>query len=356
MPTSSFTFNGSVSYQKYWGPGVEGSPSENLQGSANLHYETTGKNSSDREYIEASWHRQSTAFALLGQLAIVTNTRGFIDTSTVGGGIDRSLTARDTLSLSAHSTYTSYDPGTGGIPFVDTSSNGTWKHRVNSLATLVVSSDAEFLHFDNALNTDILILRENAGVEATLSPLLSFHGTAGAAYVQTDRGNPAFSLAPTIPNASASGAVSDWIANLFLTYKMFPDTTLTLFGFQTVGPTLVGALVKTTSVGAGLSYQVNSRQTLSLEANASRTTSLGVTSDFLSGSIAYSYLLAKEWTAQMSYRHLHRFATSGSPSTGFVVDPATGIPIPLTSGQGPASSDSIMLNISHSMTVLPDGS
>ena len=39
-PTSKFTFDGSVSYQKYWGAGVDGFPSENLQGGANLHYET----------------------------------------------------------------------------------------------------------------------------------------------------------------------------------------------------------------------------------------------------------------------------------------------------------------------------
>src|SRR5260370_34811373 len=40
MPTSKFTFDGSVSYQKYWGAGVDGVPSENLKGGANLHNET----------------------------------------------------------------------------------------------------------------------------------------------------------------------------------------------------------------------------------------------------------------------------------------------------------------------------
>ena len=36
------------------------------------------------------------------------------------------------------------------------------------------SSDAEFLHFDDALSSDILILREIAGVDVALSPLLAF--------------------------------------------------------------------------------------------------------------------------------------------------------------------------------------
>ena len=352
----SSLFDGSVSYQKYWGPGVEGAPSENLSGSAHLLYQVDGKSNGDRAYVEAGWHRSSAAFALLGQLAVVTNTRGFIDNSTVGGGIDRSLTALDSISLSAHSSYTSYDPGTGGTPFVDTSANATWRHRVNPIATLIASTDADFEHFDNALNTNIILLRENAGVDATLSPLLSFRGTAGVAYVQTKNGSPAFSIAPaSSPNGSSSGSVADFITNLVLTYKMFPDTTLTLSGNQSVSPSAVGTLIKSTSVGAGLAYQVNSRETLSFAADASQTISSGVTSDFMSGSIVYSYLLTKEWTAQLSYRHLHRFATSGSPSAGFTIDPITGIPIPLASGTGPADSNSIMVVVSRSVNILPDG-
>ncbi len=355
MPTSKFTFDGSVSYQKYWGAGVDGFPSENLQGGANLHYETYGKNNSDRQYLDAGWHRSSTAFALLGQLAIVTNTRGFLDTTTVGGGIDRSITALDTVGLSAHSTYTSYDPGTAGTPFIDTSTNGTWRHRVNSIASLTASSDAEFLHFDNVLNTDITILRENVGVDATLSPLLSFRGTAGVAYVQTERGSPAFSLPSSTPNASSSGSIAGFITNAVLTYKMFPDTTLSLTGVRSISPSAVGSLIELTSIGAGLTRNVNSRQTLSFAADASRTTSSGTTSDFLSGSIIYNYLLTKEWTAQFSYRHLHRFATSGTGSAGFIVDPITGILIPLASGIGPADSNSIMMVVSRSVSILPDG-
>jgi hypothetical protein len=356
MPTSKFAFDGSVGYQKYWGPGADGVPSENLSGSAHLLYQVDGKTNGDRAYVEAGWHRSNAAFALLGQLGVVTNTRGFIDTSSIGGGIDRSLSALDSISVSAHSSYTSYDPGTGGTPFIDTSANATWKHRVSPIATLLASTDAEFEHFDNALNTDIIILRENGGVEATISPRLSVRGTAGVAYVQAKNGSPAFSIVPASSStAASSGSVADFIANVAVTYKIFPDLTLTLNGNQSVSPSNVGSLIKATSVGAGLAYQVNSRETLSFAGDASRTISSGVTSEFLSGSIVYSYLLTKEWTAQLSYRHLHRFATSGSPSAGFTVDPITGIPIPLTSGAGPADSNSIMVVVSRSVNMLPDG-
>ena len=354
-PTSKFTFDGNVNYRKYWGPGIEtpGAQSESLGGSAKLHYETHEKYSSDSEYLDAGWRRQSTQFALLGELGIVTPTRGFLDTTTAGGGIQRSLTSLDTINLSAQSAYTSYDPGTGGTPFTNTSAAASWQHRVNSIATVSASSDISLLHFDNTLNTNITILREMAGLDMALSPRLSFRGTAGVAYVQTENGVPALSLAPSATGADSSA--SDFVTNLVLTYKMFPDTTLTFTGLQTIAPSAVGSLIKTTSVGSGLAYTVNSRETLSFAANASQTISSGTESRFLSASVTNSYKLTRQWTAQLSYRYLHRLATSGTASTGFVLDPITGIPLPVTSGLGPANSNSVMLVVSRSVSILPDG-
>jgi hypothetical protein len=354
-PTSKFSFDGDVNYRKYWGPGADGTPSESLGGNARLHYETYGKDSSDRNYIDAGWHRQSTAFALLGELGVVTNTRGFVDTTNVAAGIDRSITNLDTISLSARSAYTSYDPGVGGTTFVDSGATGTWRHRVNSIAAISASSDVEVLSFNNSLNTNITILKENAGIDATLSPRLLFNGTVGVAYVQTDHGSPVFSLTPLAANASSSGSIADFIANMALTYRMFPDTTLSFIAGQSISPSVVGSLIKSTTIGAGLAYTVNSRETLSFAANGSRTTSLGTTSDFLSASMTYSYLLTREWTAQLSYRYLHRLATSGTASSGFVIDPVTGIPTPTASGLAAATSNSIMLVVSRSVSILPDG-
>ncbi len=169
-PIYKFTFDGDVNYRKYWGPGTAGTQSESLSGDAKLHYEAYGKNTADRTYLDASWNRQSTAFALLGQLGVVTNTRGFIDVSSVSGGIDRAITYLDTVSLSARASYTSYDPGTIGTTFIDAGANGIWRHRVNSLSTVSASSDVEQLHFNNALNTEIMILRENLGLDTALTP------------------------------------------------------------------------------------------------------------------------------------------------------------------------------------------
>jgi hypothetical protein len=354
-PTSKFTFDGDVHYQKYWGPGVDGAPSESLGGDARLHYETYGKNSGDRTYLDAGWTRQSTAFALLGQLGLVTNSRGFIDNTSASGGIDHALTNLDTVSLSARASYTSYDPGSGGTTFVDSGANGSWHHRVNSIATLSVSSDVEQLNYNNSLNSSVTILKENLGLDATLTPLLTFSGTAGVAYVQTTNGSPAISLSTSSPTASGSGSDLGFITNMTLTYKMFPDTTVSLNGIQSISPSLVGSLIELTSIGANLGYTVNSKETLSFGTSVSQTTSSGTTSDFLSTSITYGYLLTRQWSAQLTYRYLHRFADSGDAASGLVIDPVTGIPIPSASGLGAANSNSIMLVVSRSVSILPDG-
>jgi hypothetical protein len=354
-PTSKFTFDGDVNYRKYWGPGSDGAPSESLGGDAKLHYETFGKDSADRNWIEASWHRQSTAFALLGQLGIVTNTRGFTDQTNLAAGIDRAITNLDSISLSARSTYTSYDPGVQGTTFYDSDATASWRHRVNSIATLTASSDAEVLNFNNSLNTQTSILRENVGIDATLSALLSYSGTVGVAYVQTERGSPALSLTPLSPTSSGSSSNTGFITNMILTYKMFPDTTLNFTGVQSISPSVVGSLIELTSIGAGANYTVNSRESLSFSASGSRTTSSGTTSDFLSASATYGYLLTREWNAQLTYRYLHRLADSGTASSGLIIDPVTGILVPTSSGLGPASSNSIMLVVSRSVSILPDG-
>jgi hypothetical protein len=92
---------------------------------------------------------------------------------------------------------------------------------------------------------------------------------------------------------------------------------------------------------------INARSSVSLAADASRQTSSGTTNDFLSGSLSYSYQLAREWNASLTYRYLHRTASTGST----LLDPVTGLPI--SGGQGPASANSIMVVVSKTTTIIP---
>jgi hypothetical protein len=347
-PTSKFTFDGDESYRKYWGPGVDGFPSESLAGDVKAHYETFGKDPTDRNYIDGSLTSQSTSFALLGQLGLVTNARGFLETSHIGGGIDRSITALDFVSVQGGTTYTAFDPGPGGTPFTDSTATVSWRHRWDSILTLTASSNVETEDFANAQQTKLSIYRENAGFEATFSPLLSFRGTWGVAFVQTEGGSAATSLGGS---ASGSGSAVGFLTDMLVTYKMFPDTTLTLAGTQSISPSVVGSLTEISTVRAGLTRSVNSLTTLSFAADATRQITGGAETDFASFSAGYSYLLTREWTAQLSYRYLHRFASSSTAGT--TIDAVTGIPI--LTGIGPADSHSITLVVSRSFSLLPNG-
>ena len=231
----------------------------------------------------------------------------------------------------------------------------TWRHSVNPLIALTASSDAEFLNFDNAQNSRVMFLRETAGVDATLSQLLSFRGHVGVAYVKAENGGLALSTLPNAIAAPTSASNTSLIGDMVLTYRMLKNTTLTLNAAQTIGPTLVGSLVKRTIIGAGVSHLINSRSNLSFATSVSQQTSSGTTSDFLSASITYGYLLTREWNAQLSYRYLHRFASTGSTASSLVLDPITGIPITAVNGTAPASSNSILLVVSRSVTLLPGG-
>src|SRR6266478_784870 len=184
-PTSRFIFDGDINYQKYWGPGTEGVPlTEFRQDGVKARYETWGKDRTDLSYAELALRESSTALAILSNLGVATNAQGFLDTSTIRGGIERNITPRDFVTLSARSTYTNYDPPGGGTPFTDSAALATWRHRLNSNVAFTASSEFEWLNFNNLSNTRIMILRDVAGVDATLSSVLSFRGMAGVGYVK----------------------------------------------------------------------------------------------------------------------------------------------------------------------------
>jgi hypothetical protein len=342
---SKFDLTSDGTYNKYWGPGVDGLPSETLNYGFKAHYEVDGKNNFDREFVESSWRQQSTALALLNDLGIAAPVNGFLDTLTASGGIDRSVSAQDNLSLFATSTRTSYEPSSGGIEFTDTLARGSWRHSYSSDTAFNASSEFELLNYDNATNTVVQIFRNQLGIDATLSPLLSFRGNAGAALVVTDGGvNPLAGLA-----ASSSSSLLDWIGDAVLTYRMLKNTTLTLTASQSIAPSIVGSLFKQDNIAASLSHSINDRSSLSFSANGNRSIST-TTTDYASASTTYSYSLTQQWNAQLTYRYQHRFASSGGGTT---IDPITGTPT--VSGTGAANSNSILVVVSHSYTVLPSG-
>jgi hypothetical protein len=347
-PTTKFNFVGDGTYKKYWGPGAAGAASEFLNYGFKARYELQEKNRFDREYVEASWRQQSTALALLNDFGVSTQASGFIDRLTATGGIDRSITAIDTLSLFATSTRTSYEPSSGGTPFTDTLARGNWRRSLSSVTAINLSSEYELLEYGNAFNSQVQIFREQAGFDTTLSALLSFRANAGVAYLVTDRGLSSSAFGGTTSVTPVSSSVLDWIGDAVLTYRMLKSTTLSVVASQSVGPSIVGSLFKRDSITASVTHSINSQSTLTLSASGNRQIAT-TTTDYASASATYSYNPIRDWTTSVTYRYLHRFASTGTT----IFDPITGTPT--VSGTGPADSHSLMFVVTHNWTVLPSG-
>jgi hypothetical protein len=357
-PASQLTADGNVGYRKYWGPGTDGiAQTESDWLNLHAHYETWGKNRDDKDFLNASFQRSSTVVAVLGDLGVLSNVSGDINRSTLTGGIQRSLSALDTISLSASSTLTTYDPTSSGTQFTDTSAVGTWRHKLDPLTTLSLFSQFEWLNYDSAPAANLLLWRNTAGFETTLSPVLTYGANAGAIYSNgeisgvprqpTSLQAPLFLQAPVfqVP-AFAAGSAVGFIGDAHVIDRITKNTTLNLFASQTLAPAITGALTQRTTLHAQVTQLINFRSSVSVAGDVSRQTSSGATNDFLSGSASYNYELAKEWRASLTYRYLHRTAASG----GALFDPITGLP---TSSLGPASSNSLMVTVTNTQIIKP---
>jgi hypothetical protein len=278
---------------------------------------------------------------------VTANVHGDIDKTLVGGGIQRSLSALDTISVSATSALTTYTPSSGGTEFTDTSVTTSWRHRISPLTTLNATSQVEWLNYETSPFTNLYILRETAGFETTLSSLLSYGANAGVAYSDMQVGNSS-PLGPTVtpPTPFTGGSTVGFIGDAHAIYKILKNTTLNLIAGETVAPSVVGTLTQRIYLHAGLIQTINDRSSIAFAGEASRQTSFGTTNDFLSASVSYSYILARDWNSSLTYRYTHRTATTG----GTLLDPVTGLP---TSFQGPADSNSIMMVVSKRATIIP---
>lgn len=346
-PTSTFDFDGTGSYKKYWGPGLDGLTSEYIAYNLKARYELAGSLPENKTYFEVTRSAQNAALAVFNTLGITPTTNGQLIQTSALAGFSRQVTTQDTVGFWVRSIYTNYDPSSTGIPFTDTLASAAWKHRLNSVATLVGTSEIEYLDYQNVPGTRILITRNLGGIDATLSPLLTVKAAAGWSHLVTD--NAFGTLIAVSPTGSpVSGLQSDFLAQFLISYKLMKTMTVYFNAERTLGPSIVGTILSRTSARAGLDYDVNELSTVSMYAEYVQLAS-PATTDFASATVQYTKRLTKTWTAKMSYTFLHRFTTTGN----VLVDPITGGPTSI--GLGPASSNNVLFVFSKSFVALPGG-
>jgi hypothetical protein len=352
--TSRFDFDADFSYNKYWGPAAKGAGSlaETTDNGVKLHYETFGKVPGDRAYIDGIWRRQDASGAIFNDFGVPTGVKGDIHTTTVVGGIDRSLTATDRWTLTTRATSTDYDPRPIGTQYYDFAATSNFRHQSNRTSAVTGLTEFEWLKYDNSTETNVAVIRYMAGVDLKPFKNVSFVATAGAATVITEQGSLVPVVNPLVPLPS-SGVASSFIGDATLTYDFSPTAQLILNAGQSIGPTVIGVLALRQYANAGIRYTINSLETLGARVDVTRQIISTSQTDFFSASATYSRTLARDLNLDLTYRYSHRHATVGG-SSNVTVDPITGLPILLNgTDTSSGSSNTIVMTLSKRFVLLP---
>lgn len=350
--TSRFDFDADFNYNKYGGPAAKiGSLSQTTNNGVKLHYETLGKAPGDRSYIDGIWRRQDAAGAIFDDFGVPTNVKGDLHTTTVLGGIDRSLTATDLLTFSGRVTSTDYVPSSIGTQYYDFGATSTFRHQSNRTSALMGQTDVEWLKYHNANETNVAIIRYTAGVDLKPFKNVTFVATAGAATVVTEQGFVSPVVNPLVPVPS-SGAATSFIGDAVLTYQFLPTTQLIVNAGQSIGPTIIGVLTQRQYANAAIRYTINPLEWVTTRIDVTRQSVSTSQTDFLSASATYGKTLAPDWNFDITYRYSHRHSSDGFST--FTLDPITGLPI-LANGTNvtSASSNTVLMTLSKRFVLLP---
>ena len=165
-------------------------------------------------------------------------------------------------------------PSSGGIQFTDSIATASWRHRVDPLTTVSLTSEVEWLNYDTTPVANLLLVRNTAGFETALSPVLSYGASVGAVYSDSEIGTLTSPIVPTVfqTPAIAGGSSVGFIGDAHAIYRILKNTTLNLVASQTVAPSITGALTKRATIHAGVTQSINERSSIALAGDFSQQT------------------------------------------------------------------------------------
>jgi hypothetical protein len=351
-PTTRYQLNSDVSYFKYFGPGASetglswGTPL--AERFSILHDTYYGKYN-----FALSWARsdvETTALQQTGFRPSSTNTtagggtatdtgRGSVDNYDIDVGYQRELSHLDSISWSAHASTVSYSDPTS-TPYVDVSSNVSWRRRLTPLTN--VSYSLYFDWFSSDDGTERQNWKPTVSIDSQLTKRLTFFAATGLTYIDVTQNQTQPSLVSPAPTGfpfnstnQQTGTFVGWDVNAVLTYRLLQNTQATLTVSHATTPTLFGDLQQIESIAASLNHTINSLSSISFYAQYSRTqagapetfssspssssSSSSNQSQFFSASANYAYALTREWRSNVSYTFRERHDSAGSASSNTVL-------------------------------------
>lgn len=327
MPTSIYDLSGDFSYINYLGPGAESMTEQSAkQGGVKFRFENSGKAPGDKSNFFASWRTQDVVSAQLADTGTATGT-GETTTTTVGGGLFRSLGLRDTISWNVTSSSTEFS-SPSSTPYVNLDNVATWKHRLSPLTDIISLADYNWTWRDDIAQSETKFLQVKTGIKTSLTKRLDLTANVGIGLINGSQKNstatPSTSSVP-YPVFSGSGSAQGLLWDVALAYRLLKTTRVGISAAHTISADVFGNLSQRDSVAANLSHDINALSSLQLSAGLTRYSAPGsqgaASSDYDSytASASYRRLLMKDLQGSITYTYRQRDNTTSSVDSNGVV-------------------------------------
>jgi len=312
-PGWRYLLSSNVSYYNYFGDGADATnPTSGTP--INETFRVDHATDFARYFAAATYTRADVAATQLRESGITTE-KGTINSFRAVGGGTHDLNRIDSLSWSVQANRTTFDNDPGQTPFTDLGATIAWTRLLNPGTSWTNSVNFDWLDADDIGKSQRLFWQIMTGVKSQLTRRLTVTASVGAAFANAYQTAPA----PVITTSTfiQSGAASSLVATGTLSYLLLKNTSVTLSAAHLIVPTSFGQLQKTTTAGFTLSHDINHWSNIAVSANVAHTES-GVNflttgpADFFSAQIAYTYLLARDWRARVSYTYRQRHDDTGT--------------------------------------------
>jgi hypothetical protein len=318
---STFEVIGNLAYRAYAGSGEQMQPNTFDRGILGI---ATYRDRYTKYFISGSYQQRDASTVQIEEDGFSTLT-GYVNTTKVIGGIERQLTATDSVSLTASGTMTDFTTPTG-IASTNFSTRAAYSRKVNRRLDWIGAVEYQRLTYDNATDTLTQIVRASTGVRSRLSPRLAVAANVGVNWANTDN---QFVVTPT---TIESGPNVGLLADLLVTYNLMRDTIVVFSAGHSFGPNSLGELTERSWAGLSMRHEINdlsywllSGQFTRLDQPTDGETNLFVTS------ATYGMRLGKDWRTELSYLFRHKQSGFG----------------------GDASSNTITFRVSRDLVLLP---
>ncbi len=326
-PLTRYALNGGFSYFSVLGPGADDTAQTfGKQNFVRFDTERAGKLPGDRTNFGAGWRRSDVISSQLADTGLTTADRGNVDVYDVDGGLRRQLSENDSAFVTARAARSEF---TDSAPLLAFSSTSGWTHRLSPVTSANVSASYSFSTRENGTSNKTETWQAMTGVQTQWIKGLNVKANAGAIF--TNIVGPTSANLSEIPVLSGGRAVG-FVADVAVSYKLFPTTIVNFSAVRSVSPTTFGDLSQRTSFTASVDQLINHVSSLSFIAQISEFSGSGqgsTATEFFSASAIYSRRLDKDWTGRLSYTYRQR------------------------SGDFDATSNSVLISVGRDVVLLP---